>query len=142
MLLKGIYSTNIKKHGLFRATLGGFIMYPSIVVFIIFETIFFKKITDILLIFNNNVQVLNKKDYISYGRIDLENYNWFDRFNCHFCAYANGVTHILSAALDLVGECRIDTLDEIQKKKVDEILANTFMMARPFVSVKLKHSFS
>jgi len=131
MLLKGIFWTNIKKHGFIRGTFGGYIMYPSIVLFLIFEILFLKKLTEVLFILNNGVKVLDKKDFVDYGRINLADYSWFDRGNCHFCAYANGITHMISATLDLIGECDINTLDEIQKKQVDKLLAKAFSRAKP-----------
>jgi len=131
MLLKGIFWTNIKKHGFIKGSIGGYLMYPSIALFLILEVLFLKKLTRVLLIFNKGIQVLDKKDFVSYGRINLDNYSWFDRGNCHFCAYANGVTHMISSTLDLIGECNINTLDEPQKKQVDRLLARTFFFAKP-----------
>jgi len=129
MLLKGIFWTNNKKHGLIRGTIGGYLMYPSIVIFLIFEVLFLKILTKVLIIFK--VKALDKKDFVDYGRINLADYSWFDRMNCHFCAYANGVTHMTSATLDLIGGCSINTLDESQKKQVDRLLARAFFWAKP-----------
>jgi hypothetical protein len=131
MLLKGIFWTNIKKHGYIRGTIGGYLMYPSIVIFSIIEVLFLKKLTEVLLIFNNGVQKLDKKDFVSYGRINLDDYSWFDRVNCHFCAYATGITHIISVTLDLIAECNINTLDESEKKQVERLLAKTFFFIKP-----------
>lgn len=131
MLLKGIFRTNIQKHGFFRATFGGVLMYPSVIIFVVFETIFFKYLTRVLLIFNNDFPVINKKEFISYGRIDLDNYNWFDRLNCHFCAYANGVTQIVSITLDLIGNCKIDNLIESKKHHVQRIMSKIIKIAMP-----------
>lgn len=129
MLLNGIFWTNIKKHGFIRGTIGGYIMYPSIVIFLIFQVFFLKKLSKVLLVFN--VKPLDKKDYVDYGRINLADYSWFDRMNCHFCAYANGVTHMVSATLDLIGECSIDTLNDSQKKQVERLLSSAFFWAKP-----------
>lgn len=131
MLLKGIFWTNNKKHGFIRGTIGGYIMYPSIVIFLIFEVLFLKILTKVLFILNNGVKVLVKKDFVDYGRIDLADYSWFDRGNCHFCAYANGITHMVSTTLDLIGECDINKLDESQKKQVERLLSRAFFWAKP-----------
>ncbi len=129
MLLKGIFWTNNKKHGFLRGTVGGYIMYPSIVIFLIFEVLFLKILTKVLIVFN--IKALDKKDYVDYGRINLADYSWFDRMNCHFCAYANGITHMVSASLDLIGECNISTLGDPQKKKVERLLSRAFFWAKP-----------
>ena len=106
-------------------------MYPSIVIFLIFEILFLRILTRALFILNKGSQVLDKKDFVDYGRINLADYSWFDRMNCHFCAYANGVTHMTSATLDLIGECKIDALDEPQKKQVERLLSRAFFWAKP-----------
>ncbi len=131
MLLKGIFWTNNKKHGFIRGTIGGYIMYPSIVIFLIFEILFLKILTKALFILNKGARVLDKKDFVSYGRINLDDYSWFDRGNCHFCAYANGITHMISATLDLMGGCDINTLNEQQKKQVERLLARAFFFVKP-----------
>ncbi len=131
MLLKGIFWTNNKKHGFIRGTIGGYIMYPSIVIFLIFEILFLKILTRVLLILNNGARTLEKRDFVSYGRIDLDDYSWFDRGNCHFCAYANGITQMISVTLDLIGECDINTMSESEKKQVEHLLAKAFFWAKP-----------
>lgn len=129
MLLKGVFWTNNRKHGFIRGTIGGYLMYPSIVVFLIFEVLFLKILTRVLLVFN--IKALDKKDFVDYGRINLSDYSWFDRMNCHFCAYANGITHMIAVTLDLIGECKINTLEEPQKKQVERLLARAFFWAKP-----------
>ncbi len=129
MLLKGIFWENNRKHGFIRGTAGGYIMYPSIVIFLIFQVLFLRILTKVLLVFN--ARPLDKKDYIDYGRVNLADYSWFDRMNCHFCAYANGITHLVSATLDSIGRCDINTLDEAQKKRVNRLLGKAFFRAKP-----------
>jgi hypothetical protein len=131
MLLKGIFWTNIKKHGFIRGAIGGYLMYPSIVIFLIFELLFLKKLSQVLHIFNNGAQLLDKDDFVSYGRININDYSWFDRMNCHYCAYANGVNQMISTTLGLIGECNISTYDENQQEKVERLLAQTFFFAKP-----------
>lgn len=129
MLLKGIFWTNNKKHGFIRGTLGGYLMYPSIVIFLLFQVLFLRILTKVLYAFN--AAPLNRKDYVDYGRINLAGYSWFDRLNCHFCAYANGVTHMVSATLDSRGGCSINTLDDSQKKHAERLLKRAFFWAKP-----------
>jgi hypothetical protein len=131
MLLKGVFWTNIRKHGFIRGTIGGYLMYPSIVIFLIFEVLFLKILTRVVLIFNNGVPALDKKDFVSYGRINLDDYSWFDRGNCHFCAYANGITQMVSATLDFIGKHSIDTLNESQRRRVERYLARAFFWIKP-----------
>jgi hypothetical protein len=131
VLLKGIFWTNNKKHGFIRGTIGGYIQYPSIVLFLIFEILFLKILTKTLFILSKGVMVLDKNDYVDYGRINLADYSWFDRMNCHFCAYANGITHMVSASLDLIGECDINALDESEKKQAERLLVKAFFWAKP-----------
>ncbi len=129
MLLKGIFWTNNRKHGFVKGTVGGYIMYPSIVIFLLFQVLFLRILSKVLVVFNT--RPLNRKDYVDYGRINLADYSWFDRMNCHFCAYANGTTHMVSATLDSIGACNINSLDDSQKKKVDRLLGRAFFWAKP-----------
>jgi len=129
MLLKGIFWTNNKKHGYVRGTIGGYLMYPSIVIFLLFQVLFLRLLTKVLLVFD--AQPVNKKDYIDYGRINLADYSWFDRLNCHFCAYANGVTHMVAATLDIIGKGEIHTLDDSQRKRINRLLGSAFFWAKP-----------
>lgn len=129
MLLKGIFWENNRKHGYIRGTFGGYLMYPSIVIFLLFQVLFLRILTKVLHVFN--VSPLNKKDYIDYGRVNLAQYSRFDRMNCHFCAYANGITHMVSAALDTIGSCDINTLNDTEKKKVSRLLGRAFFRAKP-----------
>jgi len=131
MLLKGIFWTNNKKHGFIRGTVGGYIMYPSIVIFLIFQILFLRILTRVLSILSNGSKVLDKKDYVDYGRVNLADYSWFDRMNCHFCAYANGTTHMVSATLDEIGKCNIAAMGDSQKKQVDRLLSKAFFWAKP-----------
>jgi len=129
MLLKGIFWTNNKKHGYIRGTVGGYLMYPSIVIFLLFQLLFLRLLSKVLVVFG--ASALNRRDYVDYGRVNLPDYSWFDRMNCHFCAYANGTTHMVSATLDSIGACSIETLDESQKKKADRLLRRAFFWAKP-----------
>ena len=104
-------------------------MYPSIMIFLIFQVLFLRILNKVLVVFNKNL--LDRKDYVDYGRINLSDYSWFDRMNCHFCAYANGTTHMVSATLDSIGKCDINALDDTNKKKVDRLLGRAFFWAKP-----------
>lgn len=129
MLLKGIFWANNRKHGFFKGTVGGYIMYPSIVIFLLFQVLFLRILSKVLVVFN--AKALDRKDYVDYGRVNLSDYSWFDRMNCHFCAYANGTTHMVSATLDSIGACNINSIDDSQKKKVDRLLGRAFFWAKP-----------
>ncbi|MEH6450586.1 MAG: hypothetical protein V7765_18085 [Oleispira sp.] len=128
MLLTGIFGANIAKHGLFKGTLGGFIMYPSIFLFVLFQVLFLRLLNRTLVTFN--AIPIDRNDYVDYGRVNLADYNWFDRLNCHFCAYANGNTHAVSASLDAIGECNFDALDDKSRKQVEKLLKRSFFWAR------------
>ncbi|NLV67890.1 MAG: hypothetical protein GXY14_09485 [Spirochaetes bacterium] len=131
MLLKGIFWTNNKKHGFIRGTIGGYIMYPSVAIFFIFQVLFLKILTKALTVLSKGTKILDKEDFVSYGRINLADYSWFDRMNCHFCAYANGTTHMVAATLDEIGKCNISSIDDPEKKKAERLLSKAFFWAKP-----------
>lgn len=128
MLLKGIFWTNIRKHGLVKGTLGGYIQYLSFPFFILFEKILFRYLKQALLFFQVKLDI---NDFISYGRVNLDEYSRFDRMNCHFCAYATGTTHMISAALDSLGNQNLDDLNESEKEQVQALIHKTFSLAKP-----------
>jgi len=129
MLLNGIFWTNIKKHGFIKGTLGGYLMYPSFPMFVLFEKILLKHLNRIVAIFN--VPALDIDDFKDYGRVNLQEYSWFDRMNCHFCAYANGVGHMVSETLDIIGKQKIDALSDAEKAQVQKLMHRTFNIAKP-----------
>lgn len=131
MLLKGIFWTNNKKHGYIRGTIGGYLMYPSVALFFLFEVLFLRMLTKALSVLSNGTKVLDKKDYVDYGRINLADYSWFDRMNCHFCAYANGNTHMVADTLDEIGRSNIGGIGDLQKKEVERLLSMAFFWAKP-----------
>jgi hypothetical protein len=131
MLLIGIFWTNNKKHGYIRGTIGGYTMYPSIAIFFLFQVLFLKNLARALSVLTGGAKVLDKKDYLDYGRVNLADYSWFDRMNCHFCAYANGMTHMVAATLDEIGKCDISSIADPQKEEARRLLARAFFWAKP-----------
>jgi len=128
MLLKGIFWTNIRKHGLVKGTLGGYIQYLSFPFFILFEKFLFRYLKEALLFFQVKLDI---NDFITYGRVNLDGYSWFDRMNCHFCAYANGTTQMISMALDSLGNQNLEDLNELEKEQVQALVHKTFTLAKP-----------
>jgi hypothetical protein len=132
MILKSLLSNNIKKYGPGKVLLGFILVYPGASSLFIFENLIFLKILNKIL-FLFNIQPLNRKDFISYGRINLNDYNWFDRWNCHLCAYVNGTNHIVSETLEVIGKCDINTLDSFQKIRLLQITSKAKFWLKPFM---------
>ena len=68
MLLKGIFWTNNKKHGYIRGTIGGYLMYPSVAIFFIFQVLFLRVLTRALSVLSDGSRALDKKDYLDYRK--------------------------------------------------------------------------
>jgi hypothetical protein len=42
------------------------------------------------------IPLVKRKDYVKYDRHRLEYLTFFDKINCTYCAYANGMAHYLT----------------------------------------------
>mgnify|MGYP001174242540 CR=1 FL=1 len=95
-----IFITHIKRIGIFRTFIGGGFMYLSIVEFV------FIHLTAIVVLYQwmltpfFKVKKFAVKDYIHLDRGRIDGMTFFDKFNCHFCAYANGSVKLWNDQLD------------------------------------------
>lgn len=95
-----IFITHIKRIGIFRTMIGGGFMYLSIMEFV------FIHLTAIVVLYQwmltpfFKVKKFAVRDYIHLDRGRIEGMTLFDKFNCHFCAYANGSVKLWNDQLD------------------------------------------
>lgn len=109
VVIISIFKSHVKRLGVFRATVGGYLMYTTIPLFIFLHitttTIFYSLILSPLL-------KLPKKKYSLYIVLDRYNLNGlsiFDRFNCLFCEYASGITMLLNSEIDTISSTKLKT---------------------------------
>lgn len=101
-----IFRSQATRLGFLRVAVGGGLMYMTVPLFIFLHTsvslIFYR----ILLRPFLDVPRLQMSDYIILDRYNMQRLNWFDRINCLFCEYANGVTLLMNHELDHVASYR------------------------------------
>lgn len=99
-MLGPIFGAHIKRIGVIRTIAGALAMYSSIPLFIICHTtvavIFYQWLLRPIL----RTKRVRWKDYIIIDRYRIEGLTWYDKFNCMFCGYANGLTTMLNIEFD------------------------------------------
>jgi len=95
-----IFKAHAERIGWWRAALGGGLMYTTIPLFMFLHVTVTLVLYKILLRPLLGLGHISAKDYIILDRYSLQGLNWFDRFNCLFCEYANGVTTLMNAEID------------------------------------------
>ena len=97
-----IFKTHINRLGIIRVVIGSFFMYTTFPLFLMIHItitiICYKLFLQPLL----SLPYLNPKKYIVLDRFNVDGLGWFDRLNCLFCDYANGVTLLFHEEIDQV----------------------------------------
>jgi hypothetical protein len=107
-LMFPIFGSQVRRIGWVRVLIGAVAMYLSIPVLIL------SHLTGSLLLYQWVVRPLFGtrrlpwKDYIVIDRHRIEGLSTFDKFNCMFCGYANGVCTLLNKELDQFQEVECD----------------------------------
>lgn len=99
-LIPTITTAHAERIGWARAIAGGFSMYLSIPVWIVFHltiaTFLYQKIFRPLL----GTPAVLWKNHVLLDRHRVEGLVTIDKLNCHFCAYANGLTTMMNMEID------------------------------------------
>lgn len=97
-----IYGIHSKRLGHFRTALGALLMYSTVPLFLLLHTtvalFMYRKILRPLL----KLPMLYSRDYVILDRYNLSSLHWFDRLNCLFCEYANGITQLVQDEIMVV----------------------------------------
>ncbi len=101
-LIWPIAGSHIKRLGLLRVLSGGLSMYLSIPLFLI------SHVTGLFLMIQHvltplmDLPRIRLRDYILIERWKIADLSWWDRFNCDFCGYANGICHAMNVKLEQI----------------------------------------
>ena len=107
-LMLPIFGSHVRRIGWVRTVIGGFSMYLSIPFLVV------SQLTSSLILYQWVVRPLfgtkrlEWKDYIVIDRHRIEGIPAFDKFNCMFCGYANGVCTLINKELDQFDEIEGD----------------------------------
>jgi hypothetical protein len=99
-----IFGSHVKRIGYLRVILGGFTMYISLPFFFVYHLFMFLIVFNESLFFLLGLKKLNFKNYIIIDRFKIEELPWFDRINCMYCGYANGLASFYEAKLVQINE--------------------------------------
>src|SRR5262249_1562205 len=99
-LMAPIFSSHVRRIGLARTAAGGLPMYTCIPILIVLHVTccgaLYQWIVRPLL----GTPRVRGADHVIIDRHRIEGMNWFDRFNCMFCGYANGLCTMANMELD------------------------------------------
>jgi len=95
-----ILGAHIKRIGYMRTGLGGGAMYlcipPLIVGYVVLSAVFIQR----LIVPLYGTKRLFWKDFVIIDRQRIEELTFFDKFNCMFCGFANGICVIVNKEID------------------------------------------
>lgn len=97
-----IFQIHARRIGYVRTFLGSIMMYVTIPFFVFIQitiTIFLYKFLLRPFLGLHNLRI---REYIIFDRHNISELNFFDRFNCLFCEYANGVTLLMNEEIDQI----------------------------------------
>lgn len=103
---KHIVGSHLRRLGLLRVTIGGGSMYLSFPSFIFSHLVFIEILFNRILTPLLGLQKLKTTDYIVLDRHQIDGLSRFDKFNCVFCGYANGISVLLNEKICQLAERR------------------------------------
>lgn len=109
-LMSPIFSSHIKRIGVLRTFAGGLPMYTCIPALVVLH------LTSVVLAYQWLITPLLKtpkvrwRDYVIIDRHRIEGMNFFDKFNCMFCGYANGLTTMANVEIDHFSKVNLSEL--------------------------------
>lgn len=99
-MLGPIFGSHVERIGLVRTIAGAVPMYgciPSLVIFnLALAVVMYQWLFRPLL----GLPRIRWADYVIIDRHRIEELTWFDKFNCMFCGYANGLCTMINQELD------------------------------------------
>jgi len=98
-LVVSIFATHARRLGWIRTTIGGFSMYLSVPLFVFLHFTVAVLMYRFLLAPAFGLKRLESRNYFALDRHKIRNLYWFDRINCLFCGYADGVIRLMNAQL-------------------------------------------
>lgn len=104
VIVFSIFRTHIRRIGFIRTFLGGGMMYLSILEFVFIHLTGIFLLYQLMLVPFLKVKKFRVRDYIHLDRSRVEGMTLFDKFNCQFCAYANGSTKLWNDQLDEIAK--------------------------------------
>ena len=97
-----IFRTHAERVGWWRCAVAAVCMYVSLPLFMYIHAsvtlLYYKIFVRPLLA----LPPLRARDHVILDRYDISGLTWFDRINCLYCEYANGVTHLFQSEVDQV----------------------------------------
>lgn len=99
-MLGHIFGAHVERIGLIRTLSGGLSMYLCIPLLIMAHTTIAVLFYQWLMRPIAGLERVHWSNHIFLDRNRIAGLTWFDKFNCDFCAYANGLTTMINLELD------------------------------------------
>ncbi len=108
-LLFPIWGSHVKRIGLPRVVFGGGIMYTTFPFFVLTHVSGTAYALHFAAAPALGLPAIRARDYLIIDRYRVEGLPRLDKLHCLFCGYANGVSMLLRARLDQIGEADVRT---------------------------------
>ncbi len=106
LLAKSIFMTHVRRIGFIRTACGGGLMYISILEFIFLHLTTITALYRWMLAPALRLQNYPMGHFIVLDRGRIDRMRLFDKVNCLFCGYANGIAHLWNTQLDQLADAR------------------------------------
>jgi hypothetical protein len=103
---KHIVGSHLRRLGPLRVTIGGGSMYLSLPLFLFAHLVFIELLLNRILTPLLGLQKLKTTNYIVLDRHRIKGLSRFDKINCVFCGYANGISVLLNEKICQIAERR------------------------------------
>lgn len=120
-LMYPIFGSHVRRIGWLRTLAGGLPMYLCIPLLIVMHVTVCVAAYQWLLRPLFGIPRVRWADHVIIDRHRIEGMSWFDKFNCMFCSYANGLTTMANMELDHLA--RMDHALPLWKKGVVAMVA-------------------
>ncbi len=103
-LLSPIFGSHVSRIGFIRVLVGGFSMYmcvpPLIIVYFTVSLFLYQVVLRPIF----GTRIIHWADFVIIDRHRIEELSWFDKLNCQFCGYANGICTMINVEIDEVAK--------------------------------------
>lgn len=114
-LMYPIFGSHMKRIGFIRTFAGGLPMYTCIPLLVLLHVTTCVAGYQWLIRPLLNLPKVRWSDYVIIDRHRIRGMGWFDKFNCMFCGYANGLTVMANVEIDNLSKADIKPLSFLAK---------------------------
>gem|GEM_PF-870786 len=132
-----VFGSHVRRIGYLRVLVGGGAMYLSLPFLIGFHVIVLWFLYNNLFCRLLGIQALFGRHFIVIDRYKIKNLSWLDRLNCMYCGYANGLSMLFDATLELFRQTSRQRRNGFHQSALVFVL----LLSAPFMLVFSLHGY-